>query len=214
MAEPALLFPGNVLPSLSTRRSETMNKSLVATALTLAIVAPYVAWAPAASAASLAGVDVPDRMKVGDDTLVLNGLGLREKFFVDVYVGALYLPKKDRSEQSIFAADSKRQVSMHFVHDVTKEQICEAWAESLEANRPKASAELKKEFDTLCSYMETVEDGGAMTFTYVPGEGTSVSVNGKAKGTIGDKAFADALFASWIGQHPATEKLKKGMLGG
>jgi hypothetical protein len=62
--------------------------------------------------------------------------------------------------------------------------------------------------------MENVEEGDTMTFTYVPGEGTTVSVRGEEKGTLGDKAFADAMFASWIGQHPATGKLKKGMLGG
>lgn len=192
-----------------------MKKSLVSTALTLAfLVAAQLAWAPAARAGSLAGVTVPDSVQVDGDRLVLNGMGLREKFFIDVYVAALYLPKAERSEQSIFAADEKRRVVMHFVHDVSKEQVCDAWTESLEANRPNADASLKRDFDTLCSYMESVEDGGKMTFTYVPGEGTTVSVNGEDKGTLGDKAFADALFASWIGQHPATAKLKRGMLDG
>ncbi len=191
-----------------------MQKSL-ATTLTFAfLLGASLAWTPAASAGSLAGVTVPDSVEVGGDRLLLNGIGLREKFFVDVYVAALYLPEKERSEQEIFAADEKRRVAMHFVHDVTKEQICDAWAEGLESNRPNASASLKKDFDTLCSWMESVEDGERMTFTYVPGEGTTISVNGTEKGTLGDKSFADALFASWIGQHPATDKLKQGMLGG
>jgi hypothetical protein len=192
-----------------------MKKSLVATALPFAfVIALSFLGTPAASAGSLAGVTVPDSVQVDGDRLVLNGMGLREKFFIDVYVAALYLPRAERSEQSIFAADEKRQVVMHFVYDVTGEQMCEAWADSLEANRPNANAALKKDFDTLCSYMESVEEGDTMTFTYVPGEGTTVSVRGEEKGTLGDKAFADAMFASWIGQHPATGKLKKGMLGG
>jgi hypothetical protein len=53
-----------------------------------------------------------------------------------------------------------------------------------------------------------------MVFTYAPGEGTAVEVEGEAKGTIEGKEFADALFASWIGDKPATGKLKKGLLGG
>jgi hypothetical protein len=192
-----------------------MKKSLVATALPFAfVIALSFLGTPAASAGSLAGVTVPDSVQVDGDRLVLNGMGLREKFFIDVYVAALYLPRAERSEQSIFAADEKRQVVMHFVYDVTGEQMCEAWADSLEANRPNANAALKKDFDTLCTYMENVEEGDTMTFTYVPGEGTTVSVRGEEKGTLGDKAFADAMFASWIGQHPATGKLKKGMLGG
>lgn len=192
-----------------------MQKRAFPAALTLAfLLATALVWAPAASAGSLAGVTVPDSVEIDGDRLVLNGLGLREKFFVDVYVAALYLPEKERSEQEIFAADETRQVAMHFVHDVTKEQICDAWSESLEANRPNASASLKKDFETLCSWMESVEEGERMTFTYVPGRGTTVSVNGTEKGTVEGKPFADALFASWIGQHPATDKLKRGMLGG
>jgi hypothetical protein len=192
-----------------------MKKSLVATALPFAfVIALSFLGTPAASAGSLAGVTVPDSVQVDGDRLVLNGMGLREKFFIDVYVAALYLPRAERSEQSIFAADEKRQVVMHFVYDVTGEQMCEAWADSLEANRPNANAALKKDFDTLCTYMENVEEGDTMTFSYVPGEGTTVSVRGEEKGTLGNKAFADAMFASWIGQHPATGKLKKGMLGG
>ena len=41
-----------------------------------------------AHAASLAGVTVPDSATVGGSTLVLNGMGLREKYFIDIYVGA------------------------------------------------------------------------------------------------------------------------------
>jgi hypothetical protein len=103
---------------------------------------------------------------------------------------------------------------MHFTYDVSKEQVCDAWNESLEANRPGAPAALEKDFETLCSYMADVVEGEEMAFTYFPGEGTTVEVKGEGKGTIEGKEFADALFASWIGEHPATGKLKKGLLGG
>ena len=45
----------------------------------------------------LAGVTLPDTLKAGDRTLKLNGLGLRKKSIVKVYVGGLYLesPSKD-----------------------------------------------------------------------------------------------------------------------
>lgn len=188
-----------------------MKKNLVATALALAFL---LTAAPPASAGKLAGATFADAVEVDGERLVLNGLGLREKFFVDVYVAGLYLPAKQRSEQSIFAADKPRQVVMHFLRDVTKDQICDAWKESLAANRPNASPSLTRQFEALCSYMEDVAAGDRMVFTYLPAEGTTVTVDGQEKGTLGNKAFADALFASWIGQHPATEKLKRGMLDG
>jgi len=37
---------------------------------------------------------------------------------------------------------------------------------------------------------------------YLPGGGVEVAINDQAKGTLGAKPFADALFACWIGPHP------------
>jgi len=190
------------------RRQPTLVPALL---LVLALVIPFAA---PVHAADLAGVTMPDSVQVDGSTLVLNGLGLREKFFIDVYVAGLYLPQKMTSGEKILAADTARRTVMHFVYDVDKGKICDAWKESLEANVPDASAELEKDFDTLCGWMEDLADGEAMTYTYVPGTGTTVSVKGQDKGTIEGKAFADALFASWIGEHPATKNLKKGLLGG
>jgi len=147
------------------------NRSTVAAALVLALAC---AAAPAASAAELEGVSMPDHSEAGGQSLVLNGLGLREKFFVNVYVAGLYLPAKQTSEKAILGADTPRHVVMHFQHDATKQQICDGWGESLEANRPNAGAALEKDFDTLCSMMADIEDGEEMAFTYVPGTGTAV----------------------------------------
>lgn len=182
-------------------------------ALSLASAFALTAVSPAA-AAELAGVTLPDTAEVDGEPLVLNGMGLREKFFIDVYVAGLYLPAKQKSGEAVLKADTPRRLVMHFTYDVSKDQVCDAWKESLAGNRPNASAALKKDFDTLCSWMEDVGEGEQMVFTYVPSEGTAVEVKGEAKGTIEGKEFADALFASWIGDKPATGKLKKGLLGG
>ena len=182
-------------------------------ALTLACAFALIA-APPAAAAELAGVTQPNAVEAGGEQLVLNGMGLREKFFIDVYVAGLYLPAKQKSGDAVLKADTPRRLVMHFTYDVSKDQVCDAWKESLAGNRPNASAALKKDFDTLCSWMADVEEGEQMVFTYAPDEGTAVEVQGEAKGTIEGKDFADALFASWIGDKPATGKLKKGLLGG
>ena len=45
------------------------------------------------SAGELAGVTMPDSITVENgQKLVLNGMGLREMFWIDIYVGGLYLP--------------------------------------------------------------------------------------------------------------------------
>jgi Chalcone isomerase-like len=51
--------------------------------------------------------------------------------------------------------------------------------------------------------------------TYVPGEGTTVEVNGKSKGTLPGKEVADAILATWIGPDPDPgADFKKAVLGG
>jgi hypothetical protein len=167
-----------------------------------------------ASAGTLSGVNLPDRIDVNGRSLVLNGMALRKKFVIKVYVAGLYLPQKEKAAQKILQADEPNRMVLHFLYDVTKDQMCEAWNEGLAANTPNASADVKKAFGTLCGWMEDIDKGNRIVMTYVPGEGTRVEVNGKAKGTLPGPAVADAILATWIGPKPGPgEDFKNGVLG-
>jgi hypothetical protein len=168
-----------------------------------------------AAAGTLAGVTLPDKAEVKGQTLVLNGMGLRKKFVVKVYVGGLYLAQKEKNAAKVLGGDSPRRMVLHFIYDVSKEQMCEAWNEGLEANTPNASADVKKAFTTLCGWMDGVGKNNQLVITYLPGEGTTVEISGKAKGTLPGKAVADAILATWIGSDPGPgEDFKKAVLGG
>jgi hypothetical protein len=165
-----------------------------------------------ADAAELAGVTVPDTATVGGSTLVLNGLGLREKFYFDIYVGALYLPAKTTSGASAISQDVPKRLTMTFIYSaVTKAQLCEAYDEHL-ADMADASA-VKDRFATLEGYLSDVVAGDVIGFDYVPGTGTTVTVKGVNKGTIAGKDFMEALWNVYLGNEPPTAKLKAGMLG-
>jgi hypothetical protein len=168
----------------------------------------------AAPAANVAGVNMEDKATVNGQNLVLNGAGLRKKFFIKVYVGGLYLPAKMSNPASIIGTDAPRRMVMSFLYSVSKDQMCEAWEEGLEANTPNSSAEVKGAFKTLCSLMEAIPKGNRLVLTYIPGTGTSVEVNGKVKGTLPGKATADAIVATWIGAKPAMgDDFKNAVLG-
>lgn len=172
----------------------TLTRLILAGALALSAVA--------ASAATVAGAKIEDTVAVNNQQLVLNGAGLRKKFVVKVYVGALYLANKQNSATAILATDAPRRMVMHFLFDVDKEKMAEAWAEGLAANTPNAGPEVKTAFKTLSSWMEDMKDGQRIVLTYVPGIGTTVEVAGKNKGTLGGKAVSDAILNTWIGQKP------------
>jgi hypothetical protein len=171
-----------------------MRKLIVAAALTLT--------AATAGAATVAGVNIEDTVTVGGQKLVLNGAALRKKFVVKVYVGALYLPSKQNNAAGIIAADAPRRQVMHFLYDVDKAKMVEAWEDGLKDNTPNASAEVKTAFKTLSTWMEDMKEGQRIVLTYAPGTGTTVEVNGKNKGTLGGKAVADAILNTWVGPKP------------
>jgi len=178
------------------------------------ILAATMLAAAIAGAATVAGVKIDDSITVNNQKLVLNGSAIRKKFMIKVYVGALYLPAKQTSATAILSADAPRRQVMHFLFDVDKEKMVEAWEEGLEDNTPNASPEVKTAFKTLGSWMEDMEDGQRIVLTYVPGIGTTVEVNGKNKGTLGGKAVSDAILNTWIGAKPGPgADFKKAILG-
>ena len=183
-----------------------MRKFILAAALTVVSVT--------AGAATVAGVNVADTAQIGTQKVVLNGAALRKKFVVKVYVGALYLPSKQNNAAAILAADAPRRQVMHFLYDVDKGKMAEAWLDGLKDNTPNASAEVKTAFQTLATWMDDMEEGQTIVLTYAPGTGTTVEVNGKNKGTLGGKAVADAILNTWIGPKPGPgADFKKGILG-
>ena len=161
----------------------------------------------------MAGVTMSDTAQVGGETLTLNGMGLRKKAVIKVYVAGLYLTEKSNDASAILKADSARRTAMEFRFGVGAEKMCDAWKEGLEANTANPSAELEGKFDQLCEYQADMDKGQMMVYTYVPGKGTEVEMEGDVKGTIEGKDFADALFACWIGPKPPNAAFKKGLLG-
>lgn len=167
------------------------------------------------SAAELAGVKIADSATVGEQQLVLNGVGLREKVWVDVYVGALYLPAKTTETDKAIDPDGASRVEMHFVHDAPAEKIIAAWDEGFENNNPKKDFEAVAErIKTFNGYFATdTKTGDVMVFDMVPGVGTTVTINGEVKGTIEGDDFARALRRVWLGPKPPSKDLRNGMMG-
>ena len=191
-----------------------MKSSVVGT-LSLAallIVSPVSTLGTAALAGELSGVTLPDTLKAGEKTLKLNGLGLRKKAMFKVYVGGLYLESPSKDAGAIVAADQAKAIRMHFLRDLTKAQLVEAFQEGFEGN-VKDRAPQKAAFDKMLALIPDVKEGSTLTFAYLPGKGTTLSAGSKELGVFEGKGFADAVFAIWLGPKPPSEDLKKGLLG-
>ena len=167
-----------------------------------------------ALSAEKAGVILADTDMVGSQTLLLNGIALREKFVFDVYVAGLYLVEKSTDPEAILKSDAPRMMVMHFVRDVDAKAINKAWFEGLDDNTKNVTPELKDKFDQLAAMTTDIKEGEIMGFTYDPVSGTAVMVAGQPKGSIMGKDFADAILATWIGPKPGPgKKFKAALLG-
>jgi hypothetical protein len=182
------------------------------TALSLAVVGFVLISMCSLHAASLAGVTLPDTAQVGGKNLVLNGLGIRTKYMVKVYVAGLYLEQKSSDASAIIKADAPKQIVMKFVHGASKNQMTDAFNESFSDNTPDAVKTTKPDIDRLLGALEPVKVGDEMVFTYLPGTGTTYTMNGQTKVTIAGPAFGQVLFSVWLGPKPPNADLKTGML--
>jgi hypothetical protein len=170
------------------------------------------------SATEVAGVKLPDSAQVGSQQLVLNGAGIRTKWFFKIYVGALYLTQKQTSAEAIIAGEQAHRVALHMKRELSSKKLYSAFNEGIEANHTPAEltaldAELKQ-MAQIFAAMKEVQEGDVITLDYMPGDGTQISVSGAVLGTIAGAAFNRAVLRIWLGSEPAQEDLKKEMLGG
>jgi hypothetical protein len=181
-----------------------MRKAIAALAGVLVLSVPLVA-------ATLADVTLPDTVTVGNQTLVLNGLGLRTKFFMKIYVGGLYLEKKSGDAAAIVQGDTTRRVVLQFVYsEVSRDQMVESFSDGFKNNAPGAP---RAQVDQFLAALEPMKKGEQLVATYVSGTGTTLTLRGKDKLTIPGQPFGQALLSVWLGPKPPTSDLKNGMLG-
>lgn len=170
-----------------------------------------------ASAAEISGVFIDDQVETQHgDTLLLNGSGLREKFWVDVYVGSLYLPARSADVGEILSKPGPLRIQLDFVYkEVAADRLLESWREGFEKNQDDAAlGALKARIEQFYGYFSSsAVDRDQYRFDYHPGSGTSISRNGRLLGLIPGEDFRNALVEIWLGNHPADKDLKKAMLG-
>ena len=167
-------------------------------------------------AVEVGDVELPERVELSDgEALVLNGAGMRKKFFVSVYAAGLYLPEATQDAQAVIAADGPRQVLMHFVYDgVSRDKITRGWSEGFRANLDDAAfADFEADLAAFNALFEDAREGDVYALTYRPGQGTEVRLNGETRGRIAGQGFIRALLSVWLGDHPADPSLKRALLG-
>lgn len=188
--------------------NRTLTAGLAIFLLAGALVAP-------AYALNVGGVDVPDTYSAMGQELQLNGAGTRSKWFMNLYVGGLYVPEKVNDAEAVIAADEPQAITLHITSGmITSERMTEATMEGFQAATGGDLSAIQAEVDQLMAvFQEDIEEGDVFDLVYVPGTGVQVFKNGEQRDSVGDLEFKKALFGIWLSDKPVQKDLKQKMLG-
>lgn len=163
----------------------------------------------------VAGAIIPNTVSFEGEKLVLNGAGVREKFWMDMYAGALYLNSKSSNANEIISANEPMALKLHMVSKmITSDRMIEAVNEGFESSTNGNTGPLNAEIEKFKGFFKAeIKNDDVFDIVYLPSRGVVAYKNGKELGSIKGMPFKKALFGIWLSNNPADKKLKAGLLG-
>ncbi|HPM42274.1 MAG TPA: chalcone isomerase family protein [Candidatus Omnitrophota bacterium] len=161
------------------------------------------------------GVNFPDKIRIDNSELILNGLGLRQatSLKIKVYIAGLYLSKISGDPQAILESSTPKRLILHFLRNLSQKDLTKAWDEGFANNAADQIPVLKDRIEKIKSFTKDMKSGQELVFTHKPGIGIEVSIDGAAMGIVEGDDFSRAFFSIWLGSNPPDQNLKNGILG-
>lgn len=178
------------------------------------IILALVLTMPAFSQTEVAGVELPNKQTFGQHEMMLNGAGVREKFWMDMYAGGLYVTEKVNNAQKVMDGDKPMAIKIHIVSGlISSKKMSDAVEEGFENSTKGKTEAYRKKIDQFKAFFsEEIQKQDVFDITYQPEKGIVVYKNNKKLGTIEGFDFKKALFGIWFCDEPADEDLMEGML--
>jgi len=168
-------------------------------------------------ARTVGGVEMEESLKLGNTALILNGAGIRQKFFVGLYVAGLYLKEKNSDYRQIMAQDETMAIKIKITSKlITPELFKEACEKGFERSTNGNTKPLRPKINlAYTTFSGKFDVGDVFDIIYEKGSGTSFFKNGKMIVKVDGLDFKSALFGIWIIDKPShkNENLRSGMLG-
>lgn len=165
-------------------------------------------------AVEVSGVELAERITIDEQTLVLNGAGVRSKFFIDLYVGSLYLATSSSLARDVLAASTSvvrlNITSGMITADKMKDAIVEGFDDATQGNTRPIQPQIDR---FMALFSDEIVEGDQFTLSADKAHGVTTYKNGVPQATIEGEAFRLALLKIWLGDDPAQDSLKQAMLG-
>lgn len=147
--------------------------------------------------------------------LDINGIGAYKEFGSDIYFGALYLETPASSPEAIYGQGEPKGMEIRFVDRVSNRRWVNSWTQSIAINNnSQAIADVANELSAMLSaFAGGFKAGDIVSFDYLPGAGTTVTLNDTVLQEGQPEEVFDLFLSAWIGPVPPSTQFKNAVLG-
>lgn len=146
-------------------------------------------------------------------SLTLTGLAVRTRFFFNVYCLAHYMQDPPTGTTSavlkaIMSDGHPKQVTMHFVRDVTADRIQRALRQGFQRNATDAELKMIRPFvDQFArAIYRDVKEDDLFVIRWLPGGTTTSVFEGREVSNVTSVVFARVLWSIWFGEHSVVNR--------
>lgn len=174
--------------------------------------------AAAAQARRYEGQEFDETIELGGARLQLNGVGMRAVAILKGYLAALYLSRPAATPEAVYATPGPKRIQLRMLLEVSTEEFVKAVNKGVARNCSEAEqAALADQLPPFIAQMRAVgkvRQRDRINMDFVPGQGTSLLINGKPAGpAVGGAELYLGLLKVFLGQRPTDKRLKAGLLG-
>ena len=157
---------------------------------------------------------LPNTATFHGEKVMLNGAGVREKLWIDLYAAGLYLNEKSSDADKIINSEKPMAIKLHIVSKlISSDKMVDAVTEGFEKSTNGNTAPIQKEIDSLLNFFkEDIKKNDVFDLVYLPTKGVVAYKNGVEKGVVEGKEFKKALFGIWLSSNPADDGLREDLL--
>ncbi len=158
---------------------------------------------------------VPQKVTFEGEELTFNGGAMRKVLSFKTYSGTLYTKNKYSNDKKVLDADESMAIRLNIASKkVTNERMIKVFRkgfnDAMFGNTQSLDARID---DFLKLFNSPMKINDFYDLVYLKGKGIKTYKNGKELGFIEGRDFKYALFKIWLGNEPACQIIKGGMLG-
>lgn len=149
-------------------------------------------------------------------SLRLQGIALAQELRSDYYIGAIYLPEWSPDLAQAASETVPKRMSMKVLADrMSAREFQRHWKERIALNNARLVWQPQGEriLKLANSLRDNLQRGDRIDFDFVPGQGTSVRLNGQLLITISGDGFYPLLLSAWLGDIPPTKAFQSALRG-